>query len=330
MSAEAQGLVMSTEQRRVGWIGTGRMGHAMVERLLAAGHDVHVWNRTRSKAADLAALGASIVDTIAELADCDIVFTVVSADEDLAEVTLGDAGLLRQSKAPGYLVDCSTVSAQTSEEIRAAAAERGTYLLAAPVSGNAKVVRAGLLSIVVSGDARAFGAVEPLLRVLGRSSMYIGEGETARLVKLAHNMLLGVVTQSLAEVAVLVERGGVSRAAFLEFINSSVLGSMFTRYKTPALVNLDLTPTFTTSLLRKDFDLGLAAARELGVPAPVAAATYQLVQAAIGRGHGADDFASLLVEHARSAGVELSPEYVAVDDGLGTRPAIPAQPDGPL
>lgn len=321
---------MSTQQHSVGWIGTGRMGHAMVERLLGAGYDVKVWNRTRAKAVDLSNLGATVVDAVADLADCDVVFSTVSADEDLIEVVLGEGGVLRQTKAPAYLVDCSTVSGETSGQIRVAAAERGTQLLAAPVSGNARVARAGLLSIVVSGDATAFAAVQPMLRLIARSTAYIGEGDTARLVKLAHNMLLGVVTQSLAEVAVMVERGGVSRAAFLEFINSSVLGSMFTRYKSPALVNLDLAPTFTTTLLRKDFDLGLAAARELGVPAPLAAATYQLVQAAIGRGHGDDDFASLLVEQARSAGLELRSEQRQVDDGLGTRTGSPPIPDAPL
>jgi 3-hydroxyisobutyrate dehydrogenase len=306
---------MSAQLTRVGWIGTGRMGHAMARRLLAAGQDLWVWNRTRAKAEDLAGLGATVVDTVAELADRDVVFTTVAADADLLAVTLGEGGLLRQVKAPVYLVDSSTISAETSDRLREAAAERGTTLLAAPVSGNAKVVDAGKLSIAVSGPQDAFHAVEPLLALIGTVT-YVGEEDLARLVKLAHNILLGVITQSLAEVTVLAQRGGVSRAAFLEFLNGSVLGSVFTRYKSPALVNLDLTPTFTTTLLRKDFDLGLAAARTLEVPLPVAAAAHQLVQAAVGRGHAGDDFASLLIEAARSAGLELEPENVAVDDGL--------------
>jgi 3-hydroxyisobutyrate dehydrogenase len=301
---------------RIGWIGTGRMGHAMVERLLAAGYDVWVWNRTRAKAEDLAELGATIVDTVAELADRDVVFTMVAADADLVEVTLGAGGLLRQDTGPAYLVDSSTVSVETSGRIRVAAARHGTTLLAAPVSGNANVVRVGKLSIAVSGPEEAFEAVGPLLRAMGPVVTYVGERDVARLVKLAHNILLGVVTQCLAEITVLAQQGGVSRAAFLEFINGSVLGSVFTRYKTPALVHLDLTPTFTTALLRKDFDLGMTAARALEVPLPVAAAAHQLVQAAVTRGHRDEDFAALLVEQARSAGIELAPEDVEVDDGL--------------
>lgn len=304
------------DRPRIGWIGTGRMGHAMARRLLMAERDVQVWNRTRSKAEDLQEVGAVVVDSVSALADRDIVFTMVSADADLEQVTLGDGGLLTQLAAPRILVDSSTVSAETSARIRIAAKERGTKFLVAPVSGNAKVVKAGKLSIAASGPRDAFDVVEPLLAEMARSVTYVGEGELARLVKLAHNIFLGVVTQSLAEVVVLAERGGVPRSALMAFMNGSVMGSVFSGYKTPAIVNLDLTPTFTTALLRKDFDLGLAAARQLQVPIPIAAATHQLVQAAVARGHGEEDFISLLVEQARNAGIELVPEGIEVTDGL--------------
>jgi 3-hydroxyisobutyrate dehydrogenase len=299
----------------VGWIGAGRMGAAMARRLLAAGHGVHVWNRTREKAEALA--GAKDADAVGDLAGLAVVFTTVADDASLLRVTLGEGGLLRGHEAPRYLVDASTVAAETSERVRQFAADRGATLLAAPISGNPKVVRAGRASIVASGPKDAFQEVEPLLRAIGAVT-YVGEGDQARLVKLAHNVLLGVVTQALAEVTVMAQRGGVPRSVFLGFLNDSVLGSVFSRYKSPALVNLDLTPTFTTDLLRKDFDLGLAAARGLEVPMPVAAAAYQLVQAAAGRGHGDTDFAALLLEQARSAGLELEPEHVDVDDGLGS------------
>lgn len=299
----------------VGWIGAGRMGAAMARRLLAAGHGVHVWNRTREKAEALA--GAKVADAVDDLAGLPVVFTTVADDASLLRVTIGEEGLLRGPVSPRYLVDASTVAAETSERVRQFAADRGTTLLAAPISGNPKVVRAGRASLVVSGPKDAFLQVEPLLRAIGAVT-YVGESDQARLVKLAHNVLLGVLTQALAEVTVLAQRGGVPRNVFLDFLNDSVLGSTFSRYKSPALVNLDLTPTFTTDLLRKDFDLGLAAARGLEVPMPVAAAAYQLVQAAAGRGHGDDDFAALIVEQARSAGLELEPEHVDVDDGLGS------------
>ncbi|WP_326693454.1 NAD(P)-dependent oxidoreductase [Streptomyces sp. NBC_01267] len=302
---------------RIGWIGTGRMGFQLAARLLDAGHDVAVYNRTRTKAEPLAERGAAIVDRPADLADRDVVFTMVSASPDLQAVTTGPGGVLTSpDAAPKALVDSSTVSTQTSALIRAAAAERGTDFLAAPVSGNPQVIAAGKLTIAVSGSHEVFDQVEPLLALLGRGVTYVGEDEVARLVKIAHNVFLGVVTQSLAEITVLAEKGGVSRAAFLEFLNGSVLGSTYTRYKSPAMVNLDFTPTFTMPLLRKDFDLGLSAARDLEVPMPLAAATAQLVASAIGAGHVEEDFAALILEQARNSGITLEAQNVPVDDGL--------------
>jgi len=301
----------------IGWIGAGRMGFAMAARLAKAGEQLTVWNRTKSKAEPLAEHGCTIADSIAELRGCDLVFTMVSTPADLQQVLLGEGGLLvDQDDLPKVVVDCSTVSTESSVEMRQACSDRGVDFLAAPVSGNGKVVRAGKLSLVVSGPEETYQLAAPLLHHIGASVTYVGEGDVARLVKICHNLMLGVVTQSLAEITVLAEKGGVPRAAFLDFLNNSVMGSMFTRYKSPALVNLDYTPTFTPILLRKDFDLGLAAARQLDVPMPVAAATAQLVQASVGSGRVEEDFAILLDLQAAASGIELKPENVVVDDGL--------------
>jgi 3-hydroxyisobutyrate dehydrogenase len=307
----------------VGWIGTGRMGFAMAARLADAGERLSVWNRTRAKAQPLEEHGCRVVDEIGELRGLDLVFTMVSTPADLQQVLLGEGGLLADlGTVPRMLVDCSTVSTESSVDVRAACEERGVAFLAAPVSGNGRVVRAGALSLVVSGPEETFDVVAPLLRHIGRSVTYVGEGDVARLVKICHNLMLGVVTQSLAEITVLAEKGGVPRAAFLDFLNNSVMGSMFTRYKSPAFVNLDYTPTFTPTLLRKDFDLGLAAARELDVPRPVAAATAQLVQASVSSGRTDEDFAILLDLQAASSGLELKPENVTVDDGLSAADGV--------
>ncbi|WP_411122773.1 NAD(P)-dependent oxidoreductase [Streptomyces sp. x-19] len=308
---------VAQDRPRIGWIGTGRMGFQLAARLLDAGHDVVVYNRTRAKAEPLVERGATVVDQPVGLADRDVVFSMVSASPDLEAVITGPGGVLTSpDAAPGVLVDSSTVSTQTSALMRKAATERGTDFLAAPVSGNPKVIAAGKLTVAVSGSREAFDQVEPLLALLGRGVTYVGEGEVARLVKIAHNVFLGVVTQSLAEITVLAEKGGVSRSAFLEFLNASVLGSLYTRYKSPALVNLDFTPTFTMPLLRKDFDLGLSAARELEVPMPLAAATAQLIAGAIGAGHVEEDFAALILEQARNSGITLEAQDIPVDDGL--------------
>ena len=301
----------------VGWIGTGRMGFAMATRLAKSGASMTVWNRTRAKAEPLAEHGCTVVDSIAELRDRDVVFTMVSTPADLEQVLLGDDGLLADpDRLPKVVVDCSTVSTESSEAMREACAERGVDFLAAPVSGNGRVVRAGGLTLVVSGPESTYHRVAPFLQQIGKSVTYVGEGDVARLVKICHNLMLGVVTQCMAEITVLAEKGGVPRAAFLEFLNDSVMGSVFTRYKSPAFVNLDYAPTFTPILLRKDFDLGLAAARQLDVPMPVAAATAQLVQTAVSSGRVEEDFAILLDLQAANSALELKPENVAVDDGL--------------
>ena len=292
------------------------MGAELAARLLAAGCDVSVYNRTPAKAQPLAELGAKVVDTAADLGNCDIVFATVGTSQDLIDAVLGAGGLMSEESVPSILIDCSTISADASAQIRRQVAARGTALLAAPVMGNPRVARAGRLTLAVSGPRAAFDAAEPFLSLLGSGATYVGDGELARIVKLCHNLFLGTVAQSMAEITVLAQKSGVSREAFLACINSSVMGSLFTRYKSPAYVNLDFTPTFTATLLRKDFDLGLAAAREREVPMPVASLVHQIVQGLVGRGYGEQDFAALLMLEAQSSGLELVSEETDVSDGL--------------
>jgi 3-hydroxyisobutyrate dehydrogenase-like beta-hydroxyacid dehydrogenase len=217
---------------------------------------------------------------------------------------------------PLTVIECSSISLQGSAELRTILAARGIELLAAPVSGNAKVVEAGKLSFVMSGPKAAYQRTRPLFDLIGQSSTWVGEGELARIVKICHNVFLGVITQSLAEVTVLAQMAGVPRHSFLDFLNKSVMGSMFTRYKTPAFVNLDFKVTFTPELLRKDMDLGLDLSRSLAVPMPLAAISREQIQSLIGHGFAEQDFAALLVLQARASGIELEPEHTAVDDGL--------------
>ena len=306
-----------SDNARIGWIGIGRMGYAMAARLAKQGADLTVWNRTRAKAETLAKHGAKIASALSELAACDIVFVMVSTWDDVREVIAGPGGLLAaETPRTRLVVECSSISLEGSAELRSLLAARGIELLAAPVSGNAKVIEAGRLSFVCSGPRPAFDRALPYLRMIAPAASYVGEGELARIVKICHNVFLGVVIQSLAEITVLAQKAGVPRHAFLDFINQSVMGSTFTRYKTPALVNLDFKITFTPALLRKDIDLGLHAGREFDVPMPLASITRDQVQALIGLGLGDEDFAKLIVLQARASGIVLEPENVPVSDGL--------------
>lgn len=294
----------------LGWIGAGRMGAAMSGRLLAAGHRVRIWNRTRAKAEAVAAAhGATVADAITDLAGCDTVFVMVSTPDDLREVLLGETGLLSAAggRVPATVVDCSTVSAEVSADVRAAVRDRGAQFLAAPVSGNPHVVAAGGACLVASGDRAAYQRVLPYLTAIGPTVVYAGLDEQSRLVKLCHNLYLGMMVESLVEVVTLAEKGGVDRAAFLEFLNGTVLSSEWVRRRTPELVDRDWRPTFTTELLRKDFDLGLRTGREHEVPLPVASLVHQLIQVAIGHGHREQDFLSLYEVQAAAAGLPAEP-----------------------
>jgi len=307
---------MADTNAKIGWIGIGRMGYAMAERLAKGGADLTVWNRTRAKAEPLAELGAKIARDPADLGACDVVYVMVSTWDDVKEVVTGPQGLLAGRRVPKLVVECSSISLEGSAELRQLLAARSVQLLAAPVSGNAKVIKAGRLSFVCSGPRAAFDAALPSLKLIAPVASYVGEGELARIVKICHNVFLGVVIQSLSEITILAQKAGVPRHAFLDFINGSVMGSVFSRYKTPALVNLDFKITFTPQLLRKDLDLGLDAARRFEVPMPLASITRDLVQSLIGNGLDDEDFAKLIVQQARASGVELKSEQAAVDDGL--------------
>ncbi|MFN3656019.1 MAG: NAD(P)-dependent oxidoreductase [Pseudolabrys sp.] len=316
---------MSKNSQKIGWIGTGRMGLPMAERLLKAGHEVSVWNRTRAKAEPLAAYGGKIVGKLSDLADCDIVFSIVAEGKDLDQVYFGKDGVLSGGKAPKVVVDCSTISVEESADIRKRLKDKGADYICAPVSGNAKVIKAGRLSSVVSGPEEACKKMIPLMEVVAPQGVsYVGEGDLARICKIAHNVMLGVVIENLIEITLLVNKMGVPRHAFLAFLNNGVMGSMFTRYKSPALVNLDWTTTFTPELLRKDLDLGLELGREMDVPMPVTAATREMLQSHFGHAITKDnpqeylqkDFAALMETMALAAGMKLTSENKNVPTGL--------------
>ena len=303
------------KQHKLGWIGIGRMGYAMAQRLAQGGCDIAVWNRTKSKAEPLAQYGAKVVDTLPDLAACDIVFTMVSTGKDVKEVLFGANGVMSKGKKPKVVVDSTSISLEESAEIREKLAKEGVKFLAAPVSGNAKVIKAGKLTVVASGPKDAFDAVVPYLEAIGQGVSYVGEGELSRIAKICHNVMLGVVIQNLCEITVLAEKAGMQRHAFLDFLNKRVMGSMFTRYKTPALSNLDFHVTFTPELLRKDIDLGLSAGKTYGVPMPTTAITRDLVQTMIGHGYD-QDFSQLLLLQAKASGIELKSENQTISDGL--------------
>jgi 3-hydroxyisobutyrate dehydrogenase-like beta-hydroxyacid dehydrogenase len=282
----------------VGLLGLGNMGTAFAERLLDAGYELVVANRTPAKAEPLAARGAAVADTPADLATrVDVVLTSLADDTALEAV----ASEVLEAASPGtVLVDTSTVSPAASARVAARAKEVSIAYLRAPVSGNPTVVRAGNLSFIVSGARETLERVEPVIRAIGPTVHHVGDGEEARIVKLAVNLVIGGLAQLMAEALVLGEAGGVSRASLLEVMGSSAAGAPFVRYKTEPLLRDDYSATFTTALMEKDVDLVLDAADETGVELPVAGLLKTILRAASEAGYGDDDLMALF-PYLRSA-----------------------------
>jgi 3-hydroxyisobutyrate dehydrogenase-like beta-hydroxyacid dehydrogenase len=275
-------------------IGLGNMGTAIAERLLAAGHDLSVYNRSAEKAEQLGAAGATVFATAGELAAAvDVVLTSLADDEALEAV----ASDVAAAAAPGtLLVDLSTVSPAASARVAELADAASLLYLRAPVSGNPSVVEAGNLTFIASGPKEALERAEPTLLAIGRTIHEVGEGEQARVVKLAINLVIGGLAELMAEALVLSEASGVSRAALLETMGDSAAGAPFVKYKTEPLLRDDYSATFTTRLMGKDVDLVLAEAASASVALPLTSELRKRIAAAIDAGYGDDDFMALYLD----------------------------------
>lgn len=286
-----------------GVIGLGNMGTAIAERLLDAGSELRVFNRTPAKAEPLAARGAVVVETAGELAaDVDVVLTSLPDDAAFEAV----AAEIVESAQPGtVLVDVSTVSPAASARVAAIADDAAVAYLRAPVSGNPTVVRAGNLTFIVSGARETLERVEPVLLAIGPTIHHVGDGEQARVVKLAINLMIAGLAQLISEALVLGEASGVSREALLRVMASSAVGAPFVEYKTEPLLRDDYSATFTTVLMEKDIDLVLDAAGQAGVQLPLARDLKELLHSAIGAGYGDDDFMALFLNLRRETRQEV-------------------------
>jgi 3-hydroxyisobutyrate dehydrogenase-like beta-hydroxyacid dehydrogenase len=269
------------------------MGTAFAERLLEAGYPLMVHNRTPAKAESLAAAGATVANSAAELAvDVDVVITSLADDQALESVA---AEVLAAARPGTVLIDMSTVSPAASARVASLADAASVDYLRAPVSGNPGVVRAGTLTFIVSGPRETLERVDPVLRAIGPTIHHVGDAEQARIVKLAVNLMIGGLAELMSEALVLGEAAGVPRAALLEVMGSSSVGAPFVKYKTEPLLRDDFSATFTTALMEKDVDLVLDAADDNGVELPIARELKDILRGAIDAGYGDDDFISLFL-----------------------------------
>jgi 3-hydroxyisobutyrate dehydrogenase-like beta-hydroxyacid dehydrogenase len=278
------------------------MGVPIAERILDAAFPLAVWNRTRSRAEPLVERGAAVLESAADaLTSADVCITMLADDAALQAVA---PDVLRAARPGTTLVDMSTVSVAASERIAERAAEADVAYLRSPVSGNPTVVRGGTLTLVVSGPEETAQRLDPLLRAIGPKVFYVGEGERARVVKLALQVLVGGITELLGEAAVLGEAAGVDRAKLLEVINASAVGSPLTGYKGDALLRDDYSATFTTAMMLKDVDLVLDLADERALVLPFTRHLRQLLERTIEGGHADEDFLALYLQLREAAAAQ--------------------------
>lgn len=280
---------MNTPQ--LGWIGLGNMGKPIVKNLLGAGYAVSVYNRTKSKEQPLIAVGATAAATPQQLLQkSDIVFTMVSNDEAVQQVYTGTDGLLSQPQRDKLIIDMSTVAPTTSRYIAALCKGNGIDFLDAPVSGSVKPAEEGTLIILVGGAEAPYQKAKPVLEVIGKLSIHLGENGAGSTAKLAINYLLGLNLQGLAEAVLFARQNGIATNDMLTIINEGACGNGITRGKTPAILANEFPAAFALKHLVKDLRL----AKEAGLGMPLFAPLFQSYQQAMQSGLGEKDVMAIM------------------------------------
>jgi len=289
---------------RIGWIGAGRMGVPMAGFILKAGYPLVVFSRNPANRAKLAAQGAREATSVAECARAaDIVFSSVPDDAALREVALGDKGVLANLRREAIFIDTSTVSAEVSAEVAAAAVQRAIPYLRLPISGNAASAQRGEVTALVSGPAQAWEAAKPVVQCFSKDQVYLGGGEEARYMKLVINLMVVNLAQSMAEAFALGRKAGLDWDLMLDTLAQSTIASPWIKAKVALMKARDFSATMTTRLILKDIDLMLAAARAKNVPIPLTALTRERMWATIDAGYGDDDYMSTIKVTEQQSGL---------------------------
>lgn len=294
-------------RERVGFAGLGIMGRGMAANLLRAGFDLTVWNRTSSRARELADAGAAVAASPAELAAAvDIVVVCVSDTPDVRSVVLGDDGIGQGARPGALVVDCSTVSPAATREIAGALAEREVGMLDAPVSGGSEGAVDGTLSIMVGGPADAFARARDVLAAMGDTVTHVGEGHgDGQSVKLVNQVLVVHAMLGVAEALLLADAEGLDLQRTLDAVTGGAAGSWMLSNRGPQVVARDWSPGFTIDLQCKDLRLVLEAAQRLGVPVVGTALIEQLYTTLQRRGLGGEGNHALVKALEHLAGVEV-------------------------
>ena len=289
----------------LGFVGLGVMGSRMVQRLLAAGHTVTGYNRTKSKAQWLLDAGMKWADTPRAVAQAaEITITMVTNTQALQAVTNGTDGILAGLAAGKIYIDMSTVSPAASRELAQQVEAKGAQMLDAPVSGSVSTLEEGKLSIMVGGQRSAFEKALPILEAIGPKVTHVGGNGLAVSMKIATNLSLAVQMLAFSEGVLLAEKSGIARQTAVEVLLNSVIASPMVKYRAPFVLDMPDEAWFDVNMMQKDLLLALEMGRQLDVPLPSTAITNEMLTAARGMGLADKDFAILFEVVARMAGVK--------------------------
>jgi 3-hydroxyisobutyrate dehydrogenase-like beta-hydroxyacid dehydrogenase len=291
----------------LGFVGLGAMGSLIVPRLMAAGHSVTGWNRSRDKAADLMTAGMCWADTPRAAAEgADIVFSIVTDAKAVRAVALGPDGIVSGLTKGGIYIDMSTIEPDESRAVAEEFAKRGATMLDGPLSGSPVTVKAGQASVMIGGDEAAFKRAKPVLLAIGPKVTRIGGNGLACQMKIAVNLLLMVEVIAFGEAVALAEKGGVTREAAVDAILKSVAASPVLGYRGPFIIEgqMPAIPLADVTLQQKDMMLALNLGRRLGSPVPLAAAANEMMNACRGLGIDANDFVVAHQVYRRLGGQE--------------------------
>ncbi|MDB5899116.1 MAG: NAD-binding of NADP-dependent 3-hydroxyisobutyrate dehydrogenase family protein [Ramlibacter sp.] len=287
---------------RIVVVGAGKMGLPMALHLRGGGHEASVTDTDPQRLRLARAAGLAIAEMPAALQAADVILSSLPHDAALRDV--GEQ-VARHAVRGTVYIDTSTVSQQASAQVAGACAHAGVQHLRATVSGNNKMAEAAQLTVMASGPRATYDAMLPLLKLLGPTTFWLGEGEQARLMKLVVNLMIAQTSAMLAEALALGRKGGLDWQDMFSVLTSSAVGSPILKAKAVQLSQRDFTPTFTVEQMMKDLGLILQAAATSHVPLPQTAATLQLMHAAVAQGHGQEDYAAIIKAVERAAGLEV-------------------------
>jgi 3-hydroxyisobutyrate dehydrogenase-like beta-hydroxyacid dehydrogenase len=288
----------------LGFVGLGVMGGNMVERLLAKGHSVTGYNRTRSKAQPLIDKGMKWAPSPREAATAaDIVFAMVTNSAALDEIANGPDGLLSGMSSGKVFVDMSTVSPDVSRALAAKIREKGADMVDAPVSGSVITLQQGKLSLMVGGRQETFDRIKPILENIGPQVTYVGQNGLAVAMKIATNLSLAVQMLAFSEGVLLAEKSGISRQTAVEVLTHSVIASPMVQYRGPFVLDMPQEAWFNVNMMQKDMLLAMEMGRRLNVPLPTTAVTNEFLTAARGMGYVERDFAIIFNVLAEMSGI---------------------------